>query len=51
MLLIAYADYSRLSLPNLENVLAFLWFIFIWVIFFLYFYTVRSAGLSSLASN
>lgn len=33
MLLIAYADYSRHSLPNLENLPAFLWFIFMLVIF------------------
>lgn len=33
MLLIAYADYSRHSPPNLENLLAFLWFIFMLVIF------------------
>lgn len=33
MLLIACADYSRHSPPNLENLLAFLWFIFMLVIF------------------
>lgn len=51
MLLIAYADYSRHSPPNLEYLLAFLWFIFMLVIFFLYFYSVHSAGLSSLISS